>query len=274
MFNYFFKNLNTLFLTCALAFISIANAQEVRVIDNKGTIKTVNNNQVTTDTAPAVPILEGDVWFDTNFSPTQTKIYDGGNWVTVVANSDSNVYTGVFVIDRTGNAAPANDDFTEEIRGIPFQPNQVTFIAHANVDLKNTGDNGVIRSGNFIQNSFGTMNGFANASTGSLVQQVIYVGGSGTSINKIGWFSSSTHCIGVRYGNQNAGNLGIIKGVLNSFTTDGFNIDVTYAVSDINDSANLRDEKLVVLYTAYKFIRAQATSPADTPGSGDDGFSN
>ena len=118
------------------------------------------------------------------------------------------------------------------------------------------------------------MNGFANASTGSLVQQVIYVGGSGTSINKIGWFSSSTHCIGVRYGNQNAGNLGIIKGVLNSFTTDGFNIDVTYAVSDINDSANLRDEKLVVLYTAYKFIRAQATSPADTPGSGDDGFSN
>ena len=41
MFNYFFKNLNTLFLTCALAFISIANAQEVRVIDNKGTIKKI-----------------------------------------------------------------------------------------------------------------------------------------------------------------------------------------------------------------------------------------
>ena len=39
MLNYLFKNLNTLFLTCALAFISIANAQEeVRVIDNKGTI--------------------------------------------------------------------------------------------------------------------------------------------------------------------------------------------------------------------------------------------
>jgi hypothetical protein len=33
--------LNTLFLTCALAFISIANAQEVRVIDNKGTIKKI-----------------------------------------------------------------------------------------------------------------------------------------------------------------------------------------------------------------------------------------
>ena len=40
MLNYFFKNLNTLFLTCALAFISIANAQ-ISAIDNKGTIQTI-----------------------------------------------------------------------------------------------------------------------------------------------------------------------------------------------------------------------------------------
>ena len=41
MFNYFFKNMNTLFLICALAFISIANAQEVSAVDNKGTIKKI-----------------------------------------------------------------------------------------------------------------------------------------------------------------------------------------------------------------------------------------
>ena len=36
--NYLFKNVNTLFLTCALAFISIANAQEfVHIVSNKGT---------------------------------------------------------------------------------------------------------------------------------------------------------------------------------------------------------------------------------------------
>ena len=247
MFNYFFKNLNTLFLTCALAFISIANAQEVRVIDNKGTIKKIN--KVTTDdTAPALAdSLTGDIWFDDSATPTQTKIYNGINWV--IAGAGPRVYTGVFVIERDGN-----DTFTEEIRGIPFQPSQVTFVAHANVDLKNTGANGVISSDNFIQNSFGTMNGFARASTGTLVQQVIYVGGSGTSINKIGWFSSSSHCIGVRYGNQNAENLGIIKGVLNSFTTDGFDIDVTYDITGLsnNNRDNLRAEKLVVLYTAYK----------------------
>jgi len=40
MFNYFFKNVNTLFLTCALAFISIANAQVISVVDEKGTMGT------------------------------------------------------------------------------------------------------------------------------------------------------------------------------------------------------------------------------------------
>jgi hypothetical protein len=105
------------------------------------------------------------------------------------------------------------------------------------------------------------MNGFANASTDPIVQQVIYVGGSGASINSIGWFSSSTHCIGVRYGNQNAENLGIIKGAL-SFTdtttgaaiADGFDIAVTYDITGLSafNRNRLRAEKLVVLYTAYK----------------------
>jgi hypothetical protein len=249
MTNYFFKNLNTLFLTCALAFISIANAQEVRVIDNKGTIKTINNNQVTTLPAGYVP-FKGDVWFDTNFSPTQTKIYDGGNWV--IAGAGPRVYTGVFVIERTAAGANAADDtFPRSITGIPFQPSQVTFVAHANV--ASIDSNGASSGTNNITNSFGTMNGFARALTGTTVpdQQVIYVGGSGSSINRIGYFSSSTHCLGVRYGNNNAVNLGIIKGELSSFTTDGFNITVTYDVSGNGDTA-FRAEKLVVLYTAYK----------------------
>ena len=252
MFNYFFKNLNTLFLTCALAFISIANAQEVRVIDNKGTIKTINNNQVTTGTTLPAGYLpfKGDVWFDDSATPTQTKIYDGINWVTVVANSDSNVYTGVFVIDRATDLVIPTDNYTKNITGIPFQPSQVTFVAHANVASKDS-EGFSTPSNSTINNSFGTMNGFANASTGSLVQQVIYVGGSGDSINSIGWFSSSTDCIGVRYGNRDGVNLGIIKGALQNFTTDGFDIDVTYAVSG-NGDADFRAEKLVVLYTAYK----------------------
>ena len=115
MFNYFFKNLNTLFLTCALAFISIANAQEVRVIDNKGTIKIVNNNQVTTGAEPTNP-LEGDIWFDTSFTPTQTKIYNGSSWVFIAINETITTFsqetatpTGVITyINEAGAPSIAN----------------------------------------------------------------------------------------------------------------------------------------------------------------------
>jgi len=117
MTNYLFKNLNTLFLTCALAFISIANAQEVRVIDNKGTIKLVNNNQVTTGiTAPADPILEGDIWVDTSATPNILKVYDGSSWVFIAINETITTFsqetatpTGVITyINEAGAPSIAN----------------------------------------------------------------------------------------------------------------------------------------------------------------------
>ena len=109
MFNYFFKNLNTLFLTCALAFISIANAQEVRVIDNKGTIKTINNNKVTTGAEPTDP-LEGDVWASTNLTDNNLSVWDGSSWIYVTKPSSSATYSigdvvnggVVFWVDSTG----------------------------------------------------------------------------------------------------------------------------------------------------------------------------
>ena len=98
-----------------VSFISIANAQEVRVIDNKGTIKTINNNQVTTLPAGYVP-FKGDVWFDTNFSPTQTKIYDGSSWVFIAINETITTFsqetatpTGVITyINEAGAPSIAN----------------------------------------------------------------------------------------------------------------------------------------------------------------------
>ena len=110
MFNYFFKNLNTLFLTCALAFISIANAQEVRVIDNKGTIKIANNNQVTTDTTAPTNPLEGDIWASTNLADNNLYVWDGSSWIYVTKPSSSATYSigdvvnggAVFWVDSTG----------------------------------------------------------------------------------------------------------------------------------------------------------------------------
>ena len=217
-------------------------AQEIRVIDNKGTIQKVKNNHVTTSSTEPVNALEGDVWYDSNFTPNETKIYDGDNWLNV--EKKSNVYTGYFIVDYNAGSNII------QVTGIPFQPSQVTFVAHANVDsIRSNGDNPNNNS-NTVINSFGTMNGFANISTGTLVQQVIYVGGNGNSINDIGWFSDDRRCIGVRFGNQNGDNLGVIEGELDSFTATGFNIDIDY--STVGNPTPLRAEKLVVLYTAYK----------------------
>lgn len=56
-------------------------AQEIRVIDNKGTLQDVTVNKVSTsNTAPSNPV-EGDVWFDT--STNISKIYDGSIWKTI-----------------------------------------------------------------------------------------------------------------------------------------------------------------------------------------------
>lgn len=59
----------------------ITYAQEIRVIDNKGTLQDVTTNNVTTAaTAPTNPV-EGDVWFDT--SNNVSKIYDGSSWLEI-----------------------------------------------------------------------------------------------------------------------------------------------------------------------------------------------
>jgi hypothetical protein len=97
MFNYYLKNLNSVFLTCALTFISIANAQEVRVIDNKGTIKTVRNNQVSTSATAPVASVIGDVWFDTSAPSMVSKIYDNSSVWKII---DQDKVT-------TSNTAPA-----------------------------------------------------------------------------------------------------------------------------------------------------------------------
>ncbi|SOU86648.1 conserved hypothetical protein [Tenacibaculum dicentrarchi] len=91
MINY--KNyLFTLIITFILTSLNI-NAQEFKVIDNKGTINTVFKNQVTTTTtltAPSGPIV-GDVWF--NNIDSKIKVWDGTNWKKI---SDTNNLTTNF----------------------------------------------------------------------------------------------------------------------------------------------------------------------------------
>tara|TARA_B110001469_G_scaffold88358_1_gene83836 strand:+ start:143 stop:841 length:699 start_codon:yes stop_codon:yes gene_type:complete len=84
----------------------ISWAQEIRVIDNKGTINTARNNQVTTsDTEPANP-LENDVWFDnTDATNVITKIWDGNaTWKSIEIESKT------LILNRFLAPLPTNED--------------------------------------------------------------------------------------------------------------------------------------------------------------------
>lgn len=237
------KHIKAFILTCALVFTFIkTNAQQVRVIDNKGTKQTVNNNSVTTSTTAPINPVENDIWFD-NSNPTNilTKIYDADTttWIEVPTTNTQTVYTGFFII-------PNGSGGNQNITGVPFQPSQITFVAHANIESLNiNSDNGVGNNNSGINNSFGTMHGFARNNGATVTQQVIYLGGSGNSINDISRYSSNSNCIGLRYGNQNGNNLGVINASLTSFNTDGFSINVS-------KSGSTNPESVVVLYTAYR----------------------
>lgn len=161
-------------------------------------------------------------------------VFDGTSWVRMEAATATNtVQMGSLVINATGSIT---------ISGLPFEPSNISFVAHANVESINiNSDNGTRNNETGLPNSYGTSNGFARNDSGSIVQQSIYVGGSGNSINDISRYASSAHCIGIRYGNQNGDNLGTTTATLTSFNTDGFTVNVdTFA------------DGLVVLYKAYR----------------------
>ena len=158
--------------------------------------------------------------------------YNGSSWELLQRNTNQTAYSGVIQISSTG---------TITVSGLPFEPRNISFVAHANVEVLNlNSDNAVGNNNSGLANSFGTTNGFARNDGGSVVQQCIYVGGSGNSINDISRFASSNHCLGIRYGNQNGDNLGLTTASLTGYTSDGFVLNVD----------NYSDG-LVVLYTAY-----------------------
>ncbi|APQ16511.1 hypothetical protein [Maribacter hydrothermalis] len=165
-----------------------------------------------------------------NTDVKEIYVFDGTSWAS---NSQPNVYMGVLTITSTGII---------NVTGIPFQPSQISFTAHANIEALNIdSDNGTRNNDSGIANTYGSMNGFARNDNGTTTQQVIYVGGSGNSINDISRFSSSNACIAIRYSNQNGDKLGITSASLNSFNTNGFTLTV-----------GSHADNLVVLYQAYK----------------------
>ena len=173
--------------------------------------------------------IEGSLVYNT--TTRSIHFYSNSSWVEVP--NISNSYVGAFQITGGGN---------QSITGIPFEPSYVTFTAHANVESFNlNSDNAVRNNERGIANSFGSMTGFARNDPSSISEQVIYVGGHGNSINDISRFASNSHCIGLRYGNQNGDNLGVTSATVTSFNSDGFTLNIDSFADGI-----------VVIYQAYR----------------------
>ncbi len=235
-----------------LLIATISYAQEVSVTDAKGTIKTVRNNRVAMETnAPNMPI-EGDIWI--NPSTSTTKIYSGTDWFEIGGGGSSSsalsVYTGSFTITRS-----SRNNFQLPITGLPFVPSQITFVAHMNVpDLSQNNSNENPSNMASIWNAVGTMHGFVRKNgTSNKVQSVLFSGIHGYNPDDISLFSSNQHCIGLRYTNNQGINVGIIKGSLRSFDSNGNNFGFTIQVEYVRGSNNdVFNQDLEVFYTAYK----------------------
>ncbi|MRH99494.1 hypothetical protein GH721_03015 [Kriegella sp. EG-1] len=167
------------------------------------------------------------------FNTTLNKMFffDGTTWSQFKSGQTS--YPGHFIINGTGS---------QTITGLPFEPKAIVFAGHPNIETTSiNSDNAVGNNNNTLQNSFGTMNGYARNDNGTINQQVIYVGGNGNSINDISRYANSGECIGVRYGNQNGDQVGLTTAILTAFTTDGFIVNV-----------NNHSDNLVITFTAYE----------------------
>jgi len=94
-------------LTFSLFFTTgVINAQEVRIIDNKGSVDIVNNNNVTTGTTAPTNPVENDIWFDTSITPNEIKIWDGTTWLNL---EHTGTPGSIFFAGSTGLPNETND---------------------------------------------------------------------------------------------------------------------------------------------------------------------
>ncbi|WP_111709249.1 autotransporter outer membrane beta-barrel domain-containing protein [Lutibacter citreus] len=108
------KVIRFLLFTLCVAFVQIGFAQQVTVINQKGTKINVTNNKVTTsNSAPINPQID-DLWFDTNATPTAVKVWDGTTWLSFA--SDFWSLTGNSGLTSGTNFLGTTDDVKMQIR--------------------------------------------------------------------------------------------------------------------------------------------------------------
>ncbi len=183
--------------------------------------------------------------------------WQNNQWNQVLANNQSQVYFGKLILTKTG---------TVSTTGIGFTPSSVEFVAInrvQNYDVAyRSGDN----NSNDIRMAGGFTTGYASNNAGRIEQQVISNAFSGSSINNIGTYASSNHCLAAYFVDNNGSVLrdtgtsgttpitqqGLVRAAFQSFDNDGFTINVDRFLGPPLIGSPDRSNALVVIYKAYR----------------------
>ena len=123
------------------------HSQVVRVIDNKGTISEVNNNQVTTATTAPTSPLKNDIWIDT--TSNTVKVWEGtplNAWqeMASIRNWISNTNSGTYAIDHLvsyngaiyKNITGTNTDIAPDLDSTNWEVLKSSILSDADGDTK------------------------------------------------------------------------------------------------------------------------------------------
>ena len=232
-------NFLTIFITITFLLVIKKNyAQEVRVIDNKGTIKKVRNNQVTTSaTSPASP-LEGDIWFDNSNTPTLIKIYDGSVWL------DPSIEFYQQIVRTPGSIYFANTT------GLPTEDNAKLFWNNANNYL-GIGTNTPANELDVI----GTVQSQGILNSSGILSEPSY---SFTNDTDTGMFRPTNDEIGLVIGGTEAINISKLSSG-NTKTTINQTIELEGQLLDINNESGTAGQILSATATGTDWVSVKST---------------
>jgi hypothetical protein len=203
-------------------------------------------------------LVDGTMLWNTNtiLAPAGFYYWQGSKWNKVVDNNKQ-VYFGRMIITSAGDMS---------ISGVGFQPASIEFTAVNRAQTINEGRSRANGSNtNDIRMAGGRSTGYATNQSGSIEQQALSNAYNGSSLNNIGAYTSSSHCIAALFVNNNGEPIhdngsatggadaqgGLISAALATFDSDGFTINVDNFLS--GSSTNSRENQIVVVYKAYKY---------------------
>ncbi len=215
----------------------------------------------TTDTMNVVnpaggALVDGTMVWNTGVGSLARSGYyfwENNRWNLVLSDKGSSVYFGKLLISSTGNVV---------VTGVGFEPTSVEFTGINRVQGFNEGAyRSDTNNSSDIRMAGGMTTGYAINSS-PIDQQVISNCLNGSSINNIGTYSSSSHCIAAIFVNNNGELLhddgtnsgaeiqeGLVRAALTSFSNDGFTINVDKFVGT---ATGIRTNDLVVIFKAYR----------------------